>query len=146
MSDETRLWRTVVIRANSKDARSTHLGDLFREVHRVSGVVRATACDNRDGDRADDGFPQFQLFGVGQCGGLTGGTRDNKAIVAVVLQPFGETNGLSDVERASGIEGRDHCRENLSEKGHAPIMTDKAHLHRPRFDLQTRFVDGNTER
>jgi hypothetical protein len=64
----------------------------------MRGVVGARASNDRDGDCLGDCREQTEAFVVGKYGRLARGASNNKAIVAVVLQPFGQALGAIQVE------------------------------------------------
>ena len=64
----------------------------------MSGVVGARASNDWDGDCLGNSCEQTEAFVVGKYGRLARGASNNKAIVTVVLQPFGQAPCAIQVE------------------------------------------------
>ena len=55
----------------------------------VRRVIRTRSRDDGNGHCPNDSFKQFETLRVGKHRRFTGGTRNYKTIIAIVLQPFG---------------------------------------------------------
>ena len=64
----------------------------------MRGVVGARASNDWNGDCLCDGCEQTEAFVVGKYRRLARGASNNKAVVAVVLQPFGQAPCAIQVE------------------------------------------------
>ena len=69
-------------------------------------------------DLVEDGLKEFDRLVVGERGSLSGRSRDDHSVRAVLDQVRGELARAADIERTIVGERRDHCRQDSAERRH----------------------------
>ena len=123
---EAALRGSVVVRRHHQHSIDAARLGAGGQLHRVVGVVRTCAGDNRDGDGRRHGAPQVALLLVGEDRALAGGPAEHQAVAAVTGQPAGQLDRRVEVEGTRIVERGHHGGDDAPEAGRVGLG---AHEH-----------------
>ncbi len=116
------LRRTVVIRGDQEHAVHATFAGQRGHLHRVLGVIRSAAGDDRNGDGFGHGAPQVGLLVVGQHRTLAGRASEHEPVAAVGGQPLGQFHGRIEVKCTGEVERGHHGGDHPSESRRSVIQ------------------------
>ena len=114
------LRGSVVVRRHRQDALRTKPRCLLHEPHRVLGVVRGHAGEDRGprvGHRFDHRPDEVEALRVGEDRRLAGRAGDAEGVGAVGHEVAGELAGRIEVQCSPLVERRHHGRDDTAEEG-----------------------------